>query len=134
MVKPSPRRQLGPARTEAARKALGVAVDGFVADGLVIDTDPLGRGVDYLTITRDGKALGELTHRPGGYGENAGDWHVTLIRKISMKAYDIQHKRERFPNLAWSYDSGPHNTPETALSQFSRKVAEGVRLCPEAFE
>lgn len=133
MVTPVPRMAIGESRTAAASQAIGISDSGFTANGLVLDRDPLGRGADVLTITKDGRVYGKLFHRPGCYGADNGDWHVKIDSRITLKAYDLQI-RDKFPKGYWAHDAGPFDTPQKAMTDFARKIETGMQECPEAFE
>ena len=131
-MKPSPRQKLGPDRTAAASKAIGLTDGEFSVTWIVLDADPLGRGADVLDIVRGGKIIGRLIHQPGLYGEDGGDWHYRIATSIALKSHEIQG-RARWPAGCWRYDGGPFFSPQAALGRFAEMIYAGERECPDAF-
>lgn len=132
-MKPSPRQTIGPDRTAAASRAIGVTDGEFTVDGLVLDTDPLGRGADVLDIKRAGRIVGRMIHQPGLYGEIMGDWRYKIASSITLKSHEVQGKSHLWPLETWRYDAGPFDCAETALRKFAAAIHTGEMECPEAF-
>lgn len=131
-MKPSPRQTIGPDRTAAASRAIGVTDGEFTVDGLVLDTDPLGRGADVLDIKRAGRIVGKMIHQPGLYGEDKGDWHYRISSSITLKAYDLQ-RHAHGPLGVWRCGAGPFDSPQAAMKRFAEKIQIGELECPDAF-